>query len=75
MITDTDVIEFQELYEKQFSVAIDRNEAYKKLTLMVRQMEIIYQPITTSQYEAYMNEYGVSHGETKQESRQDTNRD
>lgn len=75
MITDADVIEFQGLYEKRFGVAIDRDEAHRKLMLLVRQMEIIYQPITTSQYEAYMNEYGVCNGETESESRQDTQRD
>ncbi len=72
MITDADVDEFQGLYEKRFGVAIDRDEAYKKLTLLVRQIEIIYQPITASQYEAYMNEYGVSYGEAEQESRHNT---
>lgn len=65
MITDADVIEFQEIYEKRFGVMIDRNEAYKKLSLLVRQMEIVYQPITRSQYEAYMNnEYGDENGRT-----------
>jgi hypothetical protein len=58
MITDADVAEFQELYEKRFGAVIDRDEAYKKLTLLVRQMEIIYQPITRSQYEEYVNEHG-----------------
>lgn len=75
MITDADVIEFQELYEKRFGAAIDKDEAYKKLTLLVRQMEIIYQPITRSQYEEYINEHGVSNGETEQESRHNTQRD
>lgn len=75
MITDADVIEFQELYEERFGVAIDKGEAHKKLTLLVRQMEIIYQPITASQYEAYMNEYGVSHGKAESQPRQDSQRD
>lgn len=64
MITDADVIEFQVLYEKRFGVAIGSDDAYKKLTLLVRQMEIIYQPITQSQYETFMNEYGVKDGRT-----------
>lgn len=75
MITDADVTEFQGLYEKRFGKAIDKDEAYKKLTLLVRQMELIYQPITAEQYEAFMNEYGVKHGEAEQEPRQDTHGD
>lgn len=65
MITDADVIEFQELYKKRFGVAIGRDDAYKKLTLLVRQLEIVYQPITKSQYETYMNNaYGDENGRT-----------
>ena len=72
MITDANIIEFQELYEKRFGTAIDRDVAYKKLTLLVRQIEITYQPITKSQYEEYMNEHGDNDGETESEPRQDT---
>jgi hypothetical protein len=72
MITDADVAEFQELYEKRFGAVIDRDEAYKKLTLLVRQIEIIYQPITRSQYEEYVNEHGDDNGETEQKSQQDS---
>lgn len=72
MITDADVAEFQELYEKRFSKTIDKDEAYKKLALLVRQMELIYQPITADQYDAFMNEYGVKYGEAEPEPRQDT---
>lgn len=68
MITETDVTEFQELYRKRFGVPIEHDEAYKKLTLLVRQMEIVYQPITRSQYEEYVNRY-----EDENERHQDTN--
>lgn len=57
MINDTDVQEFQRLYQKRFGKPIEHDEAYKSLTLLVRQMEIIYQPITISQYEQYVNRY------------------
>jgi hypothetical protein len=59
MITDEDVMEFQELYAAKFGIQIDKDDAYKKLTVLVRQMEIIYQPITTEQYDKYVNEYEV----------------
>jgi len=68
MITDADIIEFQELYEKRFGAKIDRDEAYKKLTLLIRQMEIIYQPIPKSQYEEYMNEHGAINEPGKSEA-------
>lgn len=45
MITEADVTEFQGLYEKQFGKPIAKEAAFQKLTLLVRQMEIVYQPI------------------------------
>ncbi len=67
MITDADVAEFQDLYKKRFGAVIDRDEAYKKLTLLARQMELIYQPITRSQYEEYVNEHGDENEEDQRE--------
>lgn len=56
MITEADVTEFQGLYEKQFGTPIAKEAAFQKLTLLVRQMEIVYQPISTDQYKHYVNE-------------------
>jgi hypothetical protein len=64
MITDADVAEFQGLYEKQFGRPIDRKDAFKKLTLLVRQMELVYRPIKKS---AYVN--GDENGRTNNTSR------
>lgn len=69
MITDTDVAEFQALYKKRFGDSIDKDEAYENLMLLVRQMELVYQPIK----KASINENGVCNGEAKREPQQDTN--
>lgn len=56
MITDADVAEFQSLYQKQFGRPIEKEEAFRKLTILVRQMEIVYQPIRASQHKKHVNE-------------------
>jgi len=48
-ITDKDITEFQALYKARFGKDIDRTEARDKLLKLVRQMEIVYQPITKKQ--------------------------
>lgn len=53
-ITEEDVTEFQQLYKNKLGLEIDRQTARQKLTLLVRQMEIVYQPITKEQYHNYM---------------------
>lgn len=45
-ITDKDIDEFQQLYHEKFGIELNRIEARQKLTLFVRQMEIVYQPAT-----------------------------
>lgn len=46
MLTEADVKKYQKLYRARFGVDIDRDDAFTELSLLVRQMEIIYQPIT-----------------------------
>ena len=60
MITEADVTEFQGLYEKQFGKPIAKDSAFQKLTLLVRQMEIVYQPIRKQ-----INEDGDENGRTE----------
>lgn len=60
MITDSDVAEYQSLYEKQFGRPIEKQEAFIQLSILVRQMEIVYQPITVAQHKKYVNENGES---------------
>ena len=46
MLTEADVKKYQKLYRARFGVEIGRDEAYTELSLLVRQFQIIYQPIT-----------------------------
>lgn len=55
-ITKEDVAEFQQLYKKKFDIELDYQDALKMLTMLVRQMQIVYQPITKDEYSRYMTE-------------------
>lgn len=46
MLTEADVKKYQKLYKARFGLDIDRDAAYTELSLLVRQMQIVYQPIT-----------------------------
>jgi len=48
-ILDSDIKKFKSLYLKYFNIELSDDEARKKLPLLVRQMEITYQPITKKQ--------------------------
>jgi|GEM_PF-1412043 len=50
-ILDTDIAKFKKLYKEKFDIELDNHEARHKLSLLVRQMEIVYQPITVQQLE------------------------
>jgi hypothetical protein len=47
----SDVNKFQTLYAKHFDQRLDVDEAHSELTLLVRQLSIIYQPISAPQLE------------------------
>jgi len=49
MVTPADVREFQTLYTSKFAIDLSRKDARTKLLLLVRQMELVYQPITKKQ--------------------------
>lgn len=51
MLADSDIAEFKKLYKEKFNIELDDITARQKLSLLVRQMEIIYQPITEQQVE------------------------
>jgi hypothetical protein len=53
-LLDSDIKQFQSLYVKYFDQVLNEDEARAKLTLLVRQIEIIYQPITQAQYDAFV---------------------
>ena len=48
-ITKSDIAEFRKLYKERFGKIIDDQTARKKLSMLVRQMEVVYQPITQEQ--------------------------
>lgn len=54
-ITDKDIAEYKALYEARFGKEIDSTEARSQLSKLVRQMEIVYQPITQEQLDKYSN--------------------
>ncbi len=54
-ITKKDIAEFQALYKEKFNIELDNQTAYEKLNLLVRQLEIVYQPIMKHQYNDFMS--------------------
>ena len=49
MVTPADVRKFKSIYTKKFGVDLSTFDARTKLELLVRQMELVYQPITKKQ--------------------------
>lgn len=58
MLTDTDIKKMQMLYKKHFGIELDKDEARMKLSMLVRQMELIYVPITAEQLKTYLDAVG-----------------
>ncbi len=52
-LLDSDIIKYQKLYKAQFGKDIDKHNAREQLSKLVRQMELIYQPITKQQLEDF----------------------
>jgi hypothetical protein len=52
-ILNTDIAKFKKLYKEKFNIELDDHDARHKLSLLVRQMEIVYQPITKQQLEDF----------------------
>lgn len=64
MVTPADVREFQSIYTKRFGVDLSTFDARTKLELLVRQMELVYQPITKNQLQS-INENEKSNEQSK----------
>jgi hypothetical protein len=47
--TTADIRTFKKLYEKHFNLDLNDETATLKLAMLVRQLEIIYQPLTKNQ--------------------------
>lgn len=45
----SDIKRFQMLYSRHFGKAINNDDATRELSLLVRQCELIYQPITLAE--------------------------
>lgn len=50
-LTKSDIAKFKKLYKEKFDIELDDITARQKLALLVRQMEIVYQPVTKQQVE------------------------
>lgn len=56
MLDDNDIAKFKELYRARFGIELDDDTARRKLILLIKQMEAVYQPIMREEAEQY--EYG-----------------
>jgi len=53
----TDIKKFKALYAQHFDQVLNDDEAREQLTLLVRQVEIVYQPITLAQLDRHLMKY------------------
>lgn len=45
-LTDEDIEEFQDIFERKFGTRIEKAEAHTKATSLIRLMQIVYRPLT-----------------------------
>ena len=55
-ITDKDVKWTQDKYRTMFGIKLTREEAYRKTHMYVRQMDLMYRPVTKQQVQQLNNE-------------------
>lgn len=48
-LTEADIDQFRDIYHAHFGVELTTDEARHQLALLVRQLEIVYRPITPQQ--------------------------
>lgn len=48
-LLDTDIAKFKKLYKEKFNIDLDNHNARHKLSLLARQMELVYRPISKRQ--------------------------
>lgn len=56
MLLKSDITKYKSLYKQRFGVVLTDKVAEDQLTRLVRQVEVIYQPITRAQARKYENE-------------------
>lgn len=50
MLEDRHIIRLQELYQKRFGKELSREEAIRDGPLLLRQVQLLYQPMTVDEY-------------------------
>lgn len=66
MLKEKDITRFIKLYEARFGIELDHDTAQEKLSLLVRQMEVVYRPITQRQTDEYVNGKAGIYEQTRQ---------
>ena len=51
MLSDEQIIKYQTLYKNRFSKEISREEAYERGAKLLRLVELIYKPMTETEYQ------------------------
>ena len=51
MLSDDQIIKFQTLYKNHFGRDISREDAYEKGAKLIRLVELIYKPMTETEYQ------------------------
>jgi len=50
VLSDEDLIKFQNLYKKEFGIEINKEDAYEKGIKLLRLMSVVYKPMTEKEY-------------------------
>ncbi len=58
-LTEADIDQFRDIYHAHFGVELTIDEARHQLALLVRQLEIVYRPITPEQLADINNQDNV----------------
>lgn len=69
-VTEKDVQKLQDLYKNTLGIDLDTETAYRKAHLLLRQMELVYQPITKQQAGKLNNENEDNNGSLRAEAGQ-----
>ena len=51
MLSDEQITKFQNLYKNRFGKDISREEAYEKGAKLIRLVQLVYKPMTESEYQ------------------------
>lgn len=55
-LTTKDILKFQQLFKARFNVDVDQETARRKLSSLVRQMELVYRPVSKDQLDELKDE-------------------